>query len=215
MPASRGEVYIKSSSRRMKPPRAYARGILHFFGPIRRSTLLAYSAEAAASAAKAGRSPSFGGSPLRIHPWAYAHGLLRRRIKINPTACNRTGRLRINLDPTKFSGHMPYQVVICNGFRHNNDQTSSKYANPRLVNAGQEPSLRWKSRLWVLAKVPADNLQDDFSKRHRGFSRYSRGCRCGRGIPDSGGLATSQADPIQITRRSRNQHRPPIRKVHR
>ncbi len=30
----------------MKPPRAYARGILHFFGAIRRSTLL--------------RSPSFG-----------------------------------------------------------------------------------------------------------------------------------------------------------
>jgi len=39
----------------MKPPRAYARGILHFFGEIRRSTLLAYSAEAAASATKAGR----------------------------------------------------------------------------------------------------------------------------------------------------------------
>jgi len=51
---------------------------------------------------------------------------------------------------------MPYRVVICNGFRHNNDQTSTKYANPRLVNAGREPSLRWKSRLWVLAKVPAD-----------------------------------------------------------
>ncbi len=51
----------------MKPPRAYTRGILHFFGAIRRSTLL--------------RSPSFGGSPLGIHPWAYAHGLLRRRIK--------------------------------------------------------------------------------------------------------------------------------------
>ncbi len=46
--------------RNMKPPRAYARGILHFFSAIRRSTLLAYSAEAAASAAKAGRSPSFG-----------------------------------------------------------------------------------------------------------------------------------------------------------
>jgi len=44
----------------MKPPRAYARGVLHFFGAIRQSTLLAYSAEAAASAAKAGRSPSFG-----------------------------------------------------------------------------------------------------------------------------------------------------------
>ncbi len=51
----------------MKPPRAYARGILHFFGAIRRSTLL--------------RSPSFGGSPLRIHLWTYVHGLLRRRIK--------------------------------------------------------------------------------------------------------------------------------------
>ncbi len=76
----------------MKPPRAYARGILHFFGAIRRSTLLAYSAEAAASAGKAGRSalwsrvslealvstvvsaprgePSFGRSPL-----AFIHGL--------------------------------------------------------------------------------------------------------------------------------------------
>ncbi len=51
----------------MKPPTAYARGILHFFGVIRRSTFL--------------RSPSVGGSPLRIHPWAYAHDLLRRRIK--------------------------------------------------------------------------------------------------------------------------------------
>ncbi len=50
----------------MKPPRAYARGILHFFGVTRRSTLL--------------RSPSFGGSPLRIYPWTYVHGLLRRRI---------------------------------------------------------------------------------------------------------------------------------------
>ena len=29
----------------MKPPWAYARGILHFFGAIRRSTLLAYSAD--------------------------------------------------------------------------------------------------------------------------------------------------------------------------
>jgi hypothetical protein len=37
----------------MKPPRVYTRGILHFFGGIHRSTLLAYSAEAAASAAKA------------------------------------------------------------------------------------------------------------------------------------------------------------------
>jgi len=37
----------------MKPPRVYTRGLLPFFGGIRRSTLLAYSAEAAASAAKA------------------------------------------------------------------------------------------------------------------------------------------------------------------
>jgi len=44
----------------MKPPRVYTRGILPFFSGIRRSTLLAYSAEAAASAAKAGRSSSFG-----------------------------------------------------------------------------------------------------------------------------------------------------------
>ncbi len=51
----------------MKPPRVYTRGILPFFGGIRRSTLL--------------RSWSFGGSDRRIHPWAYAHGLLRRRIK--------------------------------------------------------------------------------------------------------------------------------------
>ncbi len=38
----------------MKPPRAYARGILHFFSEIRRSTLL--------------RSSSFGGSAPRIDP---------------------------------------------------------------------------------------------------------------------------------------------------
>jgi len=44
----------------MKPPRVYTRSILPFFGGIRRSTLLAYSAEAGASAAKAGRSSSFG-----------------------------------------------------------------------------------------------------------------------------------------------------------
>jgi len=64
-----------------------------------------------------------------IDEWTYAElniGIKSssRRMKINPTACNRTGRLRINPDPTKFSGHMPYRVVICNGFRHNNDQTS-------------------------------------------------------------------------------------------
>ena len=64
----------------MKPPRAHARGILHFFGGIRRSTRLAYSAEAAASAAKAGRQ-GYCGSNLRIHPRAYTRGLLRRRIK--------------------------------------------------------------------------------------------------------------------------------------
>ncbi len=65
----------------MKPPRAYARGILHFFGGIRRSTLL--------------RSSSFGGSALRIahsavaaataakagHPRAYARGLLAKADK--------------------------------------------------------------------------------------------------------------------------------------
>ena len=43
----------------MKPPRAYANGIFHFFGGFRRSTLLAYPAEAAASAPKAGRSLGF------------------------------------------------------------------------------------------------------------------------------------------------------------
>ena len=41
----------------MKPPRAYARRILHFFGEIRRSTLL--------------RSSSFEGSARRIHPRPY------------------------------------------------------------------------------------------------------------------------------------------------
>ncbi len=55
----------------MKPPRAYACGILHFFGGIRRSTYLAYSAEAAASAAKAGRHSGYGRSDRRIHPRAY------------------------------------------------------------------------------------------------------------------------------------------------
>ena len=43
----------KTESSFMKPLRADSRGILHFFG----------------------------GSTLRNHPWAYAHGLLRRRIK--------------------------------------------------------------------------------------------------------------------------------------
>ncbi len=64
----------------MKPPRIYPRGFLPFIGGIRRSTLLAYSVEAAASAAKAGRSANIGGSNRRIHPWAFAHVPLRRRI---------------------------------------------------------------------------------------------------------------------------------------
>ena len=65
----------------MKPPPPYGGGILHFFSGIPRSTLLAYSAEAAASAAKAGRSTSLGGSAFRIHPRTNSRGLLRRRIK--------------------------------------------------------------------------------------------------------------------------------------
>ncbi len=71
----------------MKPPRDNTHGILHFFGGIRRSTLLAYSAEAAAPAAKAGHSSSFKGSAMRIHPRAYGRGLLRRRIN---AGCNHT-----------------------------------------------------------------------------------------------------------------------------
>jgi len=58
-------------------------------------TLLAYSAEAVASAAKAERSASYGPSPegfgpqgggsvRRIHPRAYARGFLRRRINFRP-----------------------------------------------------------------------------------------------------------------------------------
>src|SRR3972149_6039649 len=43
-------------------------------------TLLAYSAEAGASAAKAGRQ-GYGGYPPRIHPRVYILGLLRRRVK--------------------------------------------------------------------------------------------------------------------------------------
>ena len=82
-----------------------------------------------------------------IDKWTYAElnfGIksCSSGTKVNLTACNRTGRLRINSDPTKFSGHMPYRVVICNAFRHNNDQTSYQYANPGLVNVGREPSLR-------------------------------------------------------------------------
>ena len=49
----------------MKPPRIYTRGILYFFGEIRRSTLL--------------RSWRFGGSVMRNHPRAYAeiHRILK------------------------------------------------------------------------------------------------------------------------------------------
>jgi hypothetical protein len=54
-------------SSRMKPPRVYTLGILHFFGGICRRTLL--------------HSSSFCGSATRIHPWAYARGPLQRRIK--------------------------------------------------------------------------------------------------------------------------------------
>ena len=42
-------------------------------------TLLAYSAEATASAAKAGRQ-GYGGYPPRIHPRLYTRGFLRRRV---------------------------------------------------------------------------------------------------------------------------------------
>ncbi len=63
----------------MKPPRAYARGILHFFGAIRRSTLLrlpcgvgSHSEALVSTVVSTPRGePSFGGSPLRIHPWTY------------------------------------------------------------------------------------------------------------------------------------------------
>ena len=51
-------VHAHSSALKMKPPRAYARGILHFFGEIRRSTLLSPPAG------------GFGGSARRIHPLA-------------------------------------------------------------------------------------------------------------------------------------------------
>jgi hypothetical protein len=85
----------------MKPPRAYARGILHFFGAIRQSTLL--------------RSPSFGRSPLRIHPWTHVHGLLRRRIKRSPKASNK----RIT------DGHLP-------GDLHFDDENCQLLARNRI-----------------------------------------------------------------------------------
>jgi len=87
----------------MKPPRADTRGILPFFGGICRSTLLR-------SSTFADRSwlwpTKVGGSDRRIHPWAYAHGLLRRRIKgrLEPglSACqelleNRSMQMLLNL----------------------------------------------------------------------------------------------------------------------
>ena len=46
-------------------------------------TLLAYSAEAVASAAKAGRQ-GYGGYPPRIHPRVYTRGFLRRRVSSAP-----------------------------------------------------------------------------------------------------------------------------------
>ena len=67
----------------MKPPWVYTRGILHFVGRIRRSTYLAYSAEAAASAAKAGRHSGYGRSVMCIYPRPDGRGLLRRRIILN------------------------------------------------------------------------------------------------------------------------------------
>src|SRR3990172_7787375 len=47
--------------------------------PLKR-TLLAYSAEAVASAAKAGRQ-GYGGYPPRIHPRVNTRGFLRSRVK--------------------------------------------------------------------------------------------------------------------------------------
>ena len=60
----------------MKPPRAYARDILHFFGEIRRSTLLRLPRgvgshlEALVSTVEntPRGEPCFGGSAARIHP---------------------------------------------------------------------------------------------------------------------------------------------------
>ncbi len=74
----------------MKPPRLYSSGILHFFSGIRRSTYLAYSAEAA-SAAKAGRQ-GYGRSVTRIHSRARARGIQRRRIRKKPAHPNSEGK---------------------------------------------------------------------------------------------------------------------------
>src|SRR3989304_9554690 len=50
--------------------------------PLKR-TLLAYSAEAVASAAKAGRQ-GYGGYPPRIHPRVNTRGFLRSRVRPAP-----------------------------------------------------------------------------------------------------------------------------------
>ena len=65
-------------------------------------TLLAYSAEAVASAAKAGRSSSYGRSVRRIHLRAHTWGLLRRRIKarLRITTAGR-GPSRSHVPPAK------------------------------------------------------------------------------------------------------------------
>jgi len=72
----------------MKPPRVYTRSILHFFGGIRRSTLLrlprgvgTHSEALVSTVGSTPRGePSFGGSDMGIHPRVHARGLLRRRI---------------------------------------------------------------------------------------------------------------------------------------
>jgi len=72
----------------MKLARAYARGILHFFGGIRRSTLLrlprgvGFHSEALVSTVGSTPrgKPSFGRSTLGIHPRPHGRGILRRRI---------------------------------------------------------------------------------------------------------------------------------------
>jgi len=78
---SRG-IFVGSglTSEQMKPPRVYTCGTLHFFGGIRRSTLLRFS--------------SFKGSVMRIHPRAYTGGFLRRRIKTEIKRWHLTGNSR-------------------------------------------------------------------------------------------------------------------------
>src|SRR3990170_5872613 len=75
-PYGRGAFPHASSGGTLRPSSAVAD-----FGRRRpKHTLLAYSAEAVASAAKAGRQ-GYGGYPPRIHPRVYILGLLRRRVK--------------------------------------------------------------------------------------------------------------------------------------